>query len=299
MSLLNHAKLGLILLAVVGLLGAASQAHADSGFSGADSQPAVTASGIPPVPSPAPIAGTATAAVTPPSSGADVSPSSTGTDLGAATSDQTGGQPVSATPPTAAATAPTAQNSPDASTAAQSGAARESATPPQDNSPPPANTGPASTTAVSNTTTQIIWQVQGSGCRIHCHGTSQTQTATQQSTTVQVAPAALPVTAGSAAPIGAGAGGAPISSAVPASSPDGSQITSGITQTQLGCLQYCFGSTTLGLPDQQLTEAALNTLLAELEAFIPPMTTPAPAPATDVNVVDQATTQFQDGWGAD
>jgi hypothetical protein len=295
MSLLNHAKLGLILLVVVGLLGAATQAHADAGVSAADSQPAITAPGIPPVP----IAGATTAVVTPPSSGADVSPSSTGTDASPTTSGQTGGQPVSATPATAAATAPTAQSSPDAPTAAQSSAAHEGATPPQGTSPPSQNPGPGNTAALSNTTTQIIWQVQSSGCRIHCHGTSQTQTATQQSATVQAAPAALPVTAGSAPPIGAGDGGAAVSSAAPASSSDGSQITPGITQTQLGCLQYCFGSTTLGLPDQQLTEAALNELLAELEAFVPPMTTRAPTPATDVNVVDQTTTQFQDGSGGD
>ncbi len=52
-------------------------------------------------------------------------------------------------------------------------------------------------------------------------------------------------------------------------------------------------------PDQQLTEAALDELLAELEALVPPTTNPAPTPATDVNVVDQTTTQFQDGSGGD
>ncbi len=70
-------------------------------------------------------------------------------------------------------------------------------------------------------------------------------------------------------------------------------MSSTISQTQLGCLGFCFGSTTVSALDPQLNEADIDELLGELEAFSAP--TLDPIPAVDENVVDQTSGQYQDG----
>ncbi len=162
--------------------------------------------------------------------------------------------------------------------------------------------------AESNTTTQVILQIQLAGCTIHCNGTSQTQVASQLNTTVQAIGDLTPISANSTPQTGADDGEAAISSGTLASSGGIPQITSAglgiappitssISQTQLGCLQFCFGSTTVSTLDPQLSEDDVDQLLAELEALNPPVLDPIPA--LDENVVDQTSGQYQDGQSGD
>ena len=162
--------------------------------------------------------------------------------------------------------------------------------------------------AESNTTTQVILQIQLAGCTIHCNGTSQTQVASQLNTTVQAIGDLTPISANSTPQTGADDGEAAISSGTLASSGGIPQITSAglgisppitssISQTQLGCLQFCFGSTTVSTLDPQLSEDDVDQLLAELEALNSPVLDPIPA--LDENVVDQTSGQYQDDQSGD
>ncbi len=143
--------------------------------------------------------------------------------------------------------------------------------------------------AASNTTVQQIVQVQISGCVSNCQGASQTQTATQQNTTVQTV--ASPPAAATATPDSGGA--------VSASDPGSSSVASSVTQIQLGCLDFCFGTTTLQAAGDQLEPEALAQLLAGLGWSSPALSDPAAA--AERNVTDQTASQTQvgqDGTGA-
>ena len=338
MRLLTPPKLGLIVLVVIALLGAATRAQADPGATVTDIQPVPTASGGVPMATPPQAPGAIAATVNEPIEGRQEASQSTSGQPSASATPATSGQPsASATPATNAS--PVEQSSHNSVTADQTvpaisgDASSKSASPdpgpvPGDTSgsagstapmidpvtaatpsgdqtvtPPPAGddetglpSGSSKASAPeSNTTTQMIWQIQISGCRFQCVGTSQIQTAVQQNTTVQVVPAPLPVSAISITPAGAGGGATPISAGPSASSGGPSQITSNITQVQLGCLQYCFGSTTLSTPNQPRSQTAVDLLLGELGELFPP--TPTPTSAIDANVIDQTTTQFEDGRG--
>ena len=104
--------------------------------------------------------------------------------------------------------------------------------------------------AASNTTTQTITQVQAAPCTSHCDGGVQIQEASQDNTTVQV------VDPGPAATAGGGPTAAPPQTTT-APSPTG-----GATQVQVGCMQYCYGATTLDTSG--LTLAQIEQLLGAL-----------------------------------
>jgi hypothetical protein len=167
---------------------------------------------------------------------------------------------------------------------------------------------PGSTPAESNTTTQAILQIQLAGCTIHCSGTSQTQVANQLNTTVQAIGDLTPISANSTLQTGADDGLAAIDSGTVAGSGGTPQITSAglggappttssVSQTQLGCLRFCFGTTTVSTLDPQLSQEDVDQLLGELEAFNPPALDPAQA--LDENAVDQTAGQYQDGQNGD
>jgi hypothetical protein len=133
--------------------------------------------------------------------------------------------------------------------------------------------------AESNTTTQAIRQVQISGCTAHCHGTSQTQLASQRNITVQVVN---------------GAPKDPIDSRRRERMADPPNRR--ITHLQVGCLSHCFGSTTTsaGIPGR--VRQALEHLVGVL-ARKPPskLAGPRPAPAIEQNTVRQTAAQWQRG----
>jgi hypothetical protein len=126
--------------------------------------------------------------------------------------------------------------------------------------------------AAASSTTQQIWQVQVSGCTAYCQGTSQSQAASQQSTTVQV----LGQSGTSAASAAGAAGG-------------GTAAT--ITQIQLGCLAQCFGSTTIG----SSTAGGLGASLQQLLSGLVPGSPSSGAGAGQQSTVDQTSYQWQDG----
>ena len=135
--------------------------------------------------------------------------------------------------------------------------------------------------AASNTTTQTITQVQAAPCTSHCDGGVQIQEASQDNTTVQV------VDPGPAATAGGGPTAAPPQTTT-APSPTG-----GATQVQVGCMQYCYGATTLDTSG--LTLAQIEQLLGALVLpGLPPLTL---VPGTVQNVTQQASDQSQTGDG--
>ena len=157
-------------------------------------------------------------------------------------------------------------------------------TPPASSPPEPAPTpvqAPTPQPAASNTTTQTITQVQAAPCTSHCDGGVQIQEASQDNTTVQV------VDPGPAATAGGGPTAAPPQTTT-APSPTG-----GATQVQVGCMQYCYGATTLDTSG--LTLAQIEQLLGALVLpGLPPLTL---VPGTVQNVTQQASDQSQTGDG--
>src|SRR3954465_4000589 len=91
--------------------------------------------------------------------------------------------------------------------------------------PPPAaraDGGAAGATAQNvSITIQLLWQVQ-QGCALRCVQTSQTQTAVQTATTIQIAAATDP------------------DAAVAVNT---SAVIQLVVQTQLGCVAFCIGTT--------------------------------------------------------
>lgn len=115
----------------------------------------------------------------------------------------------------------------------------------------------------------------------HCQGVSQVQQASQVSLTVQT----LGSAGQQAIELGAPSGPAPTS-----------QVTSTITQIQLGCLSSCFGTTTTDAATATLTQQ----VLAELSSLLPPPDGSGlqPTPGTEQNVVDQIACQLEQGQGS-
>lgn len=95
------------------------------------------------------------------------------------------------------------------------------------------STVPAATAGNLNIMIQVIWQVQ-EGCARYCWGTSQTQSAQQNATSVQVAVAA------STAPDGAALAG------------NATTVIQVVIQTQLGCVKYCYDTSQLQAAEQQV-----------------------------------------------
>jgi hypothetical protein len=139
----------------------------------------------------------------------------------------------------------------------------------------PADQGSGS--AASTHTGQTIVQLQISGCTAHCQGTSQTQMAQQANTTVQV----LGGDTQAVAATGPGSG-----------SGDGSQITSSVTQIQLGCLAHCFGITTTSAAVSGGIEQTIEQLLSILASN---SSSHAALAASQQSVVDQTSYQWQGG----
>jgi hypothetical protein len=91
-------------------------------------------------------------------------------------------------------------------------------------------------------TIQLLWQVQ-QGCARSCTGTSQTQSAAQQATTVQVA--------ASTGDAGAGAVAQNTSATI--------QL---IVQTQLGCVAFCIGTTRVQVASQRADASQLASAIS-------------------------------------
>ncbi len=137
---------------------------------------------------------------------------------------------------------------------------------------------PAGGTTASSSSTQVIWQVQASGCSAHCQGLSQSQVATQQNTTTQVASGAHP-----------GAAATPQDEGQASSQGDAT-----VTQIQIGCLQKCFGDTTTTAALTKSGQQAVSELLQALGVPRPAQTQTA---ATQENFVQQTIHQWQMGDG--
>jgi len=310
MRFLNTAKLGLVLITVLVALVAVSEARADQPPSAAVSAvgavapvavPAVTptsptspgAAGPPAAPAPAtnpPSDTTAPATspadtTTPATSPADTTapapspadttappadttapPTDTTSSIGSTASSDT----TAPTDTTERPTAPAPQNPP---------ASPAPATPPTPPTPP-ATASPPPAPVASGTTTQVIVQIQISGCTSNCQGVSQVQQATQTTGYLQ--------TAGASAQQAS-----QLESPAPATP---SQPTTTITQVQIGCLAQCFGTTTTSTAPQPVAQQ----ILAELSSLMPPTasTGPQPSPGIDQAVIDQISCQLQTGGPA-
>ncbi len=139
-------------------------------------------------------------------------------------------------------------------------------------------TGEGNAAAESSATIQLVWQIQLSECVTRCSGTEQSQAAEQQSATVQVLNGSSRED---------GAHGAEVAE-------NGAHGEQGLTQIQLGCVEYCFGTTittpaaTLAAYAQALEE--VMQVVREMEAGIP---TPAAIPAAEQSAVEQTSYQLQ------
>jgi hypothetical protein len=128
---------------------------------------------------------------------------------------------------------------------------------------------PAAATAQNvSLTIQLLWQVQ-QGCAIRCTGSSQTQTAAQKATTLQVAAASV---TGDGAPAG--------STAIASNTNATIQL---IVQTQLGCVAFCLGTTRVQAASQTTSATQLASALSN-----------AVASATNASYVTQLVFQYQD-----
>jgi hypothetical protein len=116
--------------------------------------------------------------------------------------------------------------------------------------------------------------MQISGCTTNCQGASQVQVAVQQSVTVQVTGAAVQSATGL--------------DTQPSPSPS-SQVTSIVTQFQIGCITECFGTTTTGAS----TAAFTQQLLSEFNSLQPACDSSSNEPTTIESVVDQVACQLQ------
>jgi hypothetical protein len=299
MRMLNRAKLALLPLACVALLcfATGAQAGQDPGAE-SSAQPAIaaaeTASGTTVTPGNE-AAATAGDATPEPSTGAEASSSEAttdtrGSDDAPATVTATGSgtaQPPTQTQPGGAAgslegSASTISAAGDETTGGRSEAVGEASAQAATAQAGPSGSGDHNLSAAeSNATIQQIWQVQISGCTVHCRDISQAQTAEQENRTVQVLEGASTLATGSGTQALTG---------------DGSQTTVSITQIQLGCLSHCFGATTSAgsaalSAYRQLLEQFLKVIASGLPSLIP-------APASQQNVVKQASYQWQYGQGA-
>jgi hypothetical protein len=128
----------------------------------------------------------------------------------------------------------------------------------------------------SNTATQTIWQVQSLGCRYHCEGLSQNQSAKQKNTTVEV---------------GGSTPQPPSRSQASSEAERPQQSVTTLSQVQLGCLAHCFGNTTTAAGAQDPTQAIAQFL----GAAVPVLPAQQPASGAQQSVVDQMSYQSQDG----
>jgi hypothetical protein len=308
MKFLNAAKLGLILLTILVTLAAASEACADatplatavSPSSPAAVTPSSPTLAAPPGPStPNTTTSPATVTTTPPATTEATSPAppeNTAPVGPAPAPPSTGPDPTIGTPapltatttPVTTASAPTASTpsppTPPAPPSTTTSQPSPAITPPTPAVPAPASTPPADPSAASpapapvasSTTTQVIVQVQVSGCTSNCQGLSQVQAASQ--TTVDVE--ALGTSGQQASALEGQAAPPP--------------PTSTITQIQIGCLTQCFGTTSTGTTPEPLAEQ----ILGELSSLVPPdgsTSVPPPAGTELQSVVDQVTCQLQTG----
>ncbi len=302
MQIVNYKRLVAAALVTLTLLAAAPRARADQTPVGVPTaQTAITApsdaatsissadtASLPGRPNP----GSQTSTSPQPQAGAD-GPTPEQTPPGAiqsgqpptSTASQLGQASVSSTTESSQAASSNATQSGDASSssASQSGEASGSnATPPSGDmvaNPTPSTSEPTASPAQSNQTVQTIWQVQSLGCTAHCQGTTQSQSAQQASTTVEFSAAAPHTTSSPGTSTGAGTS---------------EQSTTNVTQIQVGCSAYCFGTTTVatgGGQSEQTVEQLLNAAAA------PPPSGQDPASWANENLVYQNSIQVQDGQG--
>lgn len=144
--------------------------------------------------------------------------------------------------------------------------------------------------ATSNSTTQTITQVQVSGCVAHCDGGNQVQQASQDNTTVQAVGPPVPRDGGAsivAPPLPT----VRTTTSTPTAAPR--PPTTGVSQVQVGCVEHCYGSTTLDTSG--MTLAQIEQLLNELQVPTPPVAGAAPAGVQ--NTTQQTATQLDNGEG--
>jgi hypothetical protein len=193
-----------------------------------------------------------------------------------------GTAPVSPVPP-ASVPAPTAPVSPGSA-----------AVSPPDPAPVPVPATPPPP-AASNTTTQTITQVQVSTCVSHCDGGDQVQQASQDNTTVQTVGPPAPRDGGASIVVAPPPTVRTTASTPPTSppSPAPGSRPSGVTQVQVGCLEHCYGSTTLD--SSGMTLGQIEQLLNDLHVPAPPVADTAPAGVQ--NSTQQTATQSENGVG--
>ena len=185
----------------------------------------------------------------------------------------------SAPVPVAAGPPPLPTGQPPASTDPAPGSTSDSS--PPDQVPSPSSSGDQPTTAdgPSTDTSQVIVQVQVSGCVSYCQGTSQTQAADQQNVTVQSVPPAGPTDP-------------PSGQATAVPQPQGSAH---VTQIQVGCAQDCSdtGVDPGALPIDPGTLSQLLALLGSQGPADQPPVTPGGSS------IGQTSLQTQSGAGSD
>jgi hypothetical protein len=147
--------------------------------------------------------------------------------------------------------------------------------------------------AASNTTTQTITQVQVSTCVSHCDGGDQVQQASQDNTTVQTVGPPTPRDGGASIVVAPPPTVRTTASTPPTSTPPPASRPSGVTQVQVGCLEHCYGSTTLDTSGMTLGQ--IEQLLNDLHVPAPPMADTAPAGVQ--NSTQQTATQSENGVG--
>jgi hypothetical protein len=159
---------------------------------------------------------------------------------------------------------------------------------------PPASSPPP---AAANTTTQTITQVQVSTCVSHCSGDTQVQQASQDNTTVQAVGPPVRSDGGTGLAPGPPAhhrssttngGGSTGDGSTPSPAPQ-----PGVTQVQVGCVEHCYGKTTLD--HSGLTLAQIEQLLGQLQAPSPPTATAAAG--GEQNGTQQSAAQSESGQG--
>ena len=138
----------------------------------------------------------------------------------------------------------------------------------------------------------------------HCSGGTQVQQASQDNTTVQAVGPPVPTDGGSGLAPGPpahhrsstanGGGSAPNRGGT---SGDGSTLSAapqpGVTQVQVGCVEHCYGKTTLD--HSGLTLAQIEQLLGQLQAPSPPIATQAAG--GEQNGTQQSAAQSETGRG--
>ncbi|HEU4974388.1 MAG TPA: hypothetical protein VFT50_04820 [Baekduia sp.] len=137
---------------------------------------------------------------------------------------------------------------------------------------PPASTRaddppPAGLVSAENVTIviQVLWQVQ-QGCQQYCYGTQQTQSASQDATTIQVATASTTGTAAGAA----------------ASADNTTIVIQLVIQSQLGCVAFCYDTSSQQLAVQHSDVAQVADAVSSVAAA-----------ATNTALVTQLAWQFQ------